>query len=57
MRLVAETEVDELAHVLDGVALVGTDVAIVRVRPEGPHGTCPDWTSFLFSGKMAVWLA
>ena len=29
--LVAETEVDDLAHVLDGVALVDTDVAIARV--------------------------
>lgn len=29
--LVAEAEVDDLAHVLDGVALVDTDVAIARV--------------------------
>jgi len=29
--LVVETEVDDLAHVLDGVALVDTDVAIARV--------------------------
>lgn len=29
--LVAETEVDDVAHVLDGVALVDTDVAIARV--------------------------
>ena len=27
----AETEVDDLAHILDGVALVDTDVAIARV--------------------------
>ena len=29
--LVAETEVDDLAHVLDGVALVDTDITIARV--------------------------
>ncbi len=29
--LVAETEVDNLARVLDGVALVATDVAVARV--------------------------
>lgn len=29
--LVAETEADDLAHVLDGVALVDTDVATARV--------------------------
>ena len=29
--LVAETEVDDLAHILDGVALIDADVAIVRV--------------------------
>lgn len=29
--LVAETEADDLAHVLDGVVLVDTDVALARV--------------------------